>query len=255
MLTQTLLMLIQNISPPETGALQLGPSNKLWRRLRACGLCAVLLLGLLSCLHRRQEEPSAVEARHSQMVVRSRGVPQAGQHKYTLLETKPNVRLILSNPPSLGDNIEQCRTKIGLQEVPADEALASSPLDFRLNFLQPKLTVMWIFNEASTSSRVYLFGVFSEGEKRHLVDLIEFNSGVKVPRVKGVYHKALAQIHSGMTIQQLFDSCGSEICSYFQDNSQKWQVRFTYIGYGQSQFVFEADAATGTIYRAYDGGI
>jgi hypothetical protein len=169
--------------------------------------------------------------------------------KYILRNDPPTKSLVLLKRLELGDSLKTCRSKIGFSETNSSEIISRFP---QISFLPPEATAMWVFEEDSpVSSKIYLFARFEDSRMKKVVDVIELNRGAKFPLVSGLYQQGLQSIKAGANVQELFDVCGAVTGSYFRATNGVWKVRLNYVGRGHDIFIFEADAGTGRIDKAY----
>lgn len=151
-----------------------------------------------------------------------------------------------------GETLAQCRRRIGWSEISTSQVLSTYPFDRMMGFVPTSRAVVWSDGKKRANGWPrYLFGVFSDEGKHHLIDLIELSDGSKIPRVAGVYNANLEALRAGISVQDLRRSVGVEDdCEYESSANGKWLVRLRYQGFWGKMFVIEVDAATGIVVSA-----
>ena len=120
----------------------------------------------------------------------------------------------------------------------------------RLNFLSGQKVAVW-FVDASTlhteGGESYVIGVFSDDKK--LTDLLHFRAALHLrPILRGTYAQRLESIKKGTNVDDLYRLLGEEMpYQYYRDKTGRWLVHFSYQGVGPDFWIYEADAASGTI--------
>ena len=123
----------------------------------------------------------------------------------------------------------------------------------RLRFLHGQRAVVWLVDASTLDTeggKTYVIAVFSTDKK--LTDLLHFRAALHLrPLVRGSYAQRLESIKKGMSVEDLYRLLGEDMpCRYYRDKGGTWKVEFSYQGAGPDFWIYEADAATGTITTA-----
>ena len=118
---------------------------------------------------------------------------------------------------------------------------------FRLDFLRGENVSAWLTGPQRRVEEGYVLAVFSTDGK--LTDLLRFEPQARVfPLVQGTYAQRLASIKKGMRVDELYRLVGeTSPYRYRRDSGGRWLILFSYQGAGPDFWIYEADAATGTI--------
>jgi len=118
---------------------------------------------------------------------------------------------------------------------------------YRLRFLGSERILAWRTGPLRQVGEGYILAVFSADGA--LTDLLRFEPQVRVfPLTRGTYAERLGSVKKGMNVDEVYRLVGETMpYRYRRDANGKWLVEFSYQGAGPDFYIYEADAATGTI--------
>lgn len=128
----------------------------------------------------------------------------------------------------------------------------------RLGFLHGQRATAWLLDASTLDTEggeTYIIGVFSEDKK--LTDLLCFKAALDLrPIVRGTYAQRLESIKKGMTVDDIYRLLGEEMpFRYYRDKPGGWTIEFSYQGTGPDFWIYEADAGSGIITKAWVSSI
>ena len=120
----------------------------------------------------------------------------------------------------------------------------------RLDFLAGQRILVWVVDQSTVQTEggeTYVLATFSP--ENGLTDLLTFRPALHLrPLVRSIYAERLESIRKGMSVDDIYRLLGEELpYRYYRDDTGRWMIHFSYQGVGPDFWIYEADAATGTI--------
>ena len=158
----------------------------------------------------------------------------------------------------VGDTEDVVRRTMADYKEQSWKSLTNHSSERRLQFLFGQQVRVWLVDAKTLETEggeSYVIGVFSNEKK--LTDLLHFRAAMHLrPIIRGTYAERLSSIKKGMSVDEMYRLLGEAMpYRYHRDKTGKWLINFSYQGAGSDFWIYDVDAASGTIVGAHGSSI